>query len=308
MAEPHPAHKPVNGITLRALLLGLVFSFGIGAVVPFIALHMLGSNASAYFTSQLALFILFLLIVGLNLVLGKLKFSWILRRGELVVMFIMMALANSVPGLVSLWLPLVSSPYYYATAENNWADLIHPHLVHWLVPKDPVALQAFFEGAAAGASQIPWDVWIGPLLAWAPMIVALQVVTVCLMVILRRQWMEKERLIYPLMQLPLSMVQDDERGSLVKPFFRNPVMWAGFAMPVLLLSINGLSAYFPFIPAIDFFIPFPFFSSRFSFATLGFFYLIQTEVSLGLWVFTTLNELQKLFYTEIGWGSIWSRR
>lgn len=304
---------PVLGITARAVLLGLALSFGVGAVVPFISLHMLASNASAYFTSQIALFALFVLILFVNVVLGKLRVSWVFHRGELVILFIMMALANSVPGLVAYWVPLVSSPFYYASAENDWAEMIHPYIPDWLVPRDPAAIQAFFEGSTGGASQIPWDVWIGPLLAWAPLVIALQVVMICMMVILRRQWVEKERLIYPVMQLPLAMVRDDDRGSLLKPFFRNPVMWIGFSMPVLLLSVNGLSAYFPFIPSLSFSIPFPLFSSRFSFATLGFFFLIQTEVSLGLWVFTLLNELQQLIYTEIGWGidqepavSVWS--
>ena len=61
------------------------------------------------------------------------------------------------------------------------------------------------------------------------------------------------------------------------------------------------------------FIPFPLFSSRLSFATLGFFFLIQREVAFGLWVFTLLNNLQDFVYHELGWGvereavvSVWS--
>ena len=47
------------------------------------------------------------------------------------------------------------------------------------------------------------------------------------MVILRRQWMERERLIYPLVQVPLAMTQSEERGQALGPFFKNPIMWAG---------------------------------------------------------------------------------
>ena len=302
-----------SGVTLRALALGLILAPAVGASVPFIGLHMLGSSPNGYFASSMSLVVLFVLVIAVNLLLGCLNRSWVLQPGELVVIFVMMTLANSVPGIISYWLPLVSSPFYYANAENNWADLIHPHLPHWLVPRDEEAIQAFFEGAARGASDIPWDVWAVPLLGWLPLFVALQLVTICLMVILRRQWMEKERLIYPVMQLPLSMIRDDASGSLVKPFFRNPIMWIGFCMPLVPMTLIGLHSYFPFFPRLEFSIPFPLFSSRFSFATLGFFFLIQTEVSLGLWVFTLLNYFQEFVYRGVGWGidqepvvSVWS--
>ena len=41
------------------------------------------------------------------------------------------------------------------------------------------------------------------------------------MVILRKQWIERERLIFPLAQLPLEMTK--------KSFFKNKLMWLGFA-------------------------------------------------------------------------------
>ena len=60
-------------------------------------------------------------------------------------------------------------------------------------------------------------------------------------------------------------------------------------------------------------IPFPLFSARLSFATLGFFFLVQREVVFGLWVFKLLNDLQAYIYAETGWGieemeaiSVWS--
>ena len=225
----------------------------------------------------------------------------------------MTSLANSVPGLLSYWVPLVSSPFYYASLENNWGELILPYLPTWVVPHDLAAIRAFFEGNEGQASAIPWQVWLTPLLSWLPLVVALHVATLCLMVIVRRHWVENERLVYPVMQLPLAMVQDDERGSLIKPFFRNGVMWIGFSVPVLTGTVIGLHTYFPFLPTIDLSIPFPLFSSRLSFATLGFFFLIQREVTFGLWLFTLLNNLQGTIYRAIGWGteqepaiSVWS--
>ncbi|MCY4605481.1 MAG: hypothetical protein OXE49_14730, partial [Gemmatimonadetes bacterium] len=307
-------HSPIaQGLTLRSLVIGLLLAFGVGAVVPFLGLYVQGSNSGAYFTSQIAHLLLFLLILVVNASLGPIRRSWVLQRGELVVIFIMTSLANSVPGLLSYWVPLASSPFYYASPENNWGELILPYIPTYLVPHDLEAIRAFFEGNEGQSSAIPWEVWLTPLLSWLPLVVALHVATLCLMVVVRRHWVENERLVYPVMQLPLAMVQDDERGSLIKPFFRNGVMWIGFAVPVITGTVIGLHAYFPFLPTIDLFVPFPLFSSRLSFATLGFFFLIQREVTLGLWLFTLLNNLQETIYRSIGWGieqepaiSVWS--
>ena len=133
------------------------------------------------------------------------------------------------------------------------------------------------------------------------------------MVMVRRRWMDHERLIYPVVQLPLAMVQEDSRGSLVGPFFRNWVMWLGFAVPVVVGAFIGLHRYFPFVPDINLIYPLPFVSARLSFATIGFFFLIQREVAFGLWAFTLINNLQEFIYQDVGWGierypsvSVWS--
>ena len=46
-------------------------------------------------------------------------------------------------------IPLMAGLFYYATPENNWAELIHPHLREWMVVKDPKAVWDLFEGAGA---------------------------------------------------------------------------------------------------------------------------------------------------------------
>ena len=69
-------------------------------------------------------------------------------------------------------------------------------------------------------------------------------------VILRKQWVDHERLTYPMMQLPIAMIEDDEgpRPSLIKPLFRDWLFWAGFALPFIVGLNNGLMRYFPLDP------------------------------------------------------------
>ena len=303
MHHPCEIELKISHMTLRSVISGLILSATVGALGPYIGLYIQGSNATAYFTSQIAHVFLILLILVFNVIAGFCRRSWAFNRSELVVMFIMMSLANASPGIISFWVPVASAPFYHASIENNWHTVIMPHLPNWLVPHDLEAIRAFQEGSSQELTRIPWEVWLQPIMAWLPVLVALYVATISLMVILRGQWVEKERLIFPVIQLSLDMVRDGEGGSLLRPFFRNPVMWLGFSVPLVVGIVRGLHAYYPFLPTIDLTLPFPLFRTFLSFATLGFFFLVQREVAMGLWVFSLLNDLQVHIYHKIGWGT-----
>ena len=289
-------------MTLRSLLLGLSLALLVGALGPFLSLYVQGPNSSAYFTSQIAHFILFLLVAVVSVGLGSIKRTWAFEKGELLVMFILMSLANATHIIIFHWVSLGSSPFYYARTENNWLEEIVPYIPSWLVPHHEEGVRSFYEGSSREAG-INWEMWIDPIVGWLPLFMALPVISICLMVILRRRWVEQERLIYPVVQLSLSMVQEDGRRSLIRPFMRSGAMWLGFSVPVIVGTLIGLHAYFPFVPKIDVAYPIPLFKTGYiSFATLGFFFLIQREVALSLWVFTLLNYLQREIYDRIGWG------
>ena len=74
----------------------------------------------------------------------------------------------------------------------------------------------------------------GPL-PWAPGWVfyfGFYLTLISVMAILRRQWAERERLVYPISQVPLAMIQEGKTAGLIKPFFKSGIMWCGFAIPL----------------------------------------------------------------------------
>ena len=62
---------------------------------------------------------------------------------------------------------------------------------------------------------------------------------ICLSVLLRKQWIEHERLSYPIIQLPLEMTRPDGR------LFKSKMMWLGFAIAGGIDLINGLHVFWP---------------------------------------------------------------
>ncbi|MBI2502085.1 MAG: hypothetical protein HYW07_02495 [Candidatus Latescibacteria bacterium] len=278
---------PLTPFTPRSLGLGAFFSLCIAIGDPYGNMVIRGSYMGLDFSTPGAVFLFFLLA-------GLLNHALRLRREELLVVYAMMIAASAIPtmGLSEYLLTIISGVQYYASPENEWALLIQPHIPTWMVPQDPEAIKWFYEGAPKGQG-VPWGVWLGPLACWLVLATALYLVMISTTVILRKQWVEQERLVYPIVQVPLEMVQ--QGGG--RPFFRNPAMWAGFALPVLASTFNGLHAYFNFIPALQLVSSTPILRNtvnlefRLSFPMLGFSYLINLDIAFSLWFFNTVAKL-----------------
>jgi len=232
-----------------------------------------------------------------------------LNSRELVVVYIMLIVASAIPtmGLSEYLLPILGSAYYYATPENDWANLIQPYIKDWMVPQDMEAIKFFYEGAPKGYG-IPWGVWLKPLMYWGILLAAVYLTMVSIMVILRKQWIERERLVYPLVQLPQEMVRQ-EGGRALNSFFRNPTTWVGFALPMIIGSMNALHHYYYFLPSINLVGSTPLFRRtvnlifRWSFPMIGFSYLINLDVAFSLWFFNLLALSQRGIMNMLGVAS-----
>lgn len=303
--------KVSSGLTVRAFIVGAMLSFFIGVAAPYGNMIPRGSYMALNISTPIALFLFFVLVGLVNVVLGLIHTRWALTRTELATIYMMMIIAATVPtkGFTEAWLPKITGPYYYATPENDWANLAHPYIKDWMVPQDPEAIRYFFEGLPEGMG-IPWGIWIRPLLYWSLFFVVLCFVMICIASILHKQWMQHERLIYPLVQVPMEMLREDERRSFVNPFFRNPVMWIGFAIPVLLTSVNAFHNYYHFASPIHLVTSISAFRRtilipvRLSFSMLGFSYLINLDIALGIWFFYLLGTLQQGIFGVLGIASM----
>ena len=298
------AHRSVS---LRAFLVGLVFCLVIAAGEPYGVLFLRGSALAADFSTGAALCLFLLLTLLINPAARLLTGSQ-LRSGELATVYIMMIVASAIPswGLTMNLIPLLGGFFYYATPENDWISAIVPHLPEWLVPTNREALWKLFEGSARGEG-VPWEAWGTPLLAWSLFITTIYFVTLCLLVILRKQWVEHERLLFPLAILPLEMsTQQEDRW--LPAFLRNPLTWIGFLIPAAINSVNALHAYFNFIPRINLNVSMLIlrdsvnlnFTPRFE--VIGLAYLLSLDVSFGVWFFAFLAHLQTGFERMMGWS------
>ena len=293
--------------TVRATVLGAALASFLAAGVTYSTCYLQGSFMALGTSTVGALFLLFVLTAFLNPLLRLAHPRLGLGRRELLLVYIMMVMASPVASLfVGGLVTFGAVPQYYATPENQWGDFVLPYLPAWLVIQDPQATGALYEGLGQGAS-IPWRVWMPVLLGWLPFLASLFVVMIATMAILRRQWVDNERLIFPLTVVPLAMTEVGRRGEALGPFYRNPVMWAGFVVPAAWGTLHGLYNYFPeiFVLAQDvdmLHVVIPIFRNTsklliyFRFNILGFFYFLKTEIAFSLWFFNLVaNGLRGTF-------------
>lgn len=295
--------------TFRALLLGVSFSGCIGAGEIYATFYLKGSYMAFGFSTVGAVFLFFLLTGLVNPFLKLIHPRGALNHRELLLVYIMMVMASPIPSLfTSRFLHAVTAPFYYASPENDWDTLLH-YLPSRLMLTDPEALAPFYEGW--GPQQpILWKAWLPLFLAWTPFVAALFLAMISTMALLRKQWVENERLIYPLVQVPLAMADPGRSGDRIPPFFKNPVMWAGFAFPALWAILHGLYNYFPWftlastVNILNISVPCfhnteqLVFSIRFN--ILGFFYFLKTEVAFSLWFFNVLLKVVQGTFGVLG--------
>ena len=295
--------------TGRALLLGTTLSIIINIAFPYALLAMHTAGMSSDYITAGAVFLFFLVVGIANPLLRLVRRSWGLTSAELVIIYVMMLMASAIPtwGLTANLIPMLPALHYYATPENNWSDLLHPFVTSWLVPTDDMAIRYFFEGLPQGQS-IPWGAWFVPLTAWCSFMIAIYLMMISLTVILRRQWVDYDRLNFPLVQLPMEMVDTGSRDDIVSPFLKNPLMWAGFVIPFLTLSTLGLNHYFPFIPELEFshylFVrplsqALHFFVS---FTVMGLAYFLSLDVGMSIWLFHLLTKVQMGVENVVGYS------
>jgi hypothetical protein len=250
----------------------------------------------------------FILIAAvLNKLMEKFRPQAVLTRPELLVIFGMGLIASALPSyFMGHLIANVAAPYYFANAENRWAEDLHPHLPTWAVVADRTAVRWFFEGLPAGA-KIPWGVWIVPLFWRLSLVGATGIFGLCAASILRKQWVEHERLSFPLMTLPMAMVERQPEGFFPVGFMNRPIFWVGFALASFPIYWNMVGYFVPLFPQIpsefdllSFGRHFPPIHTRLYSVIVGVSYFVDLDVMSSILAFHLLLTLEMGFLNRLG--------
>jgi hypothetical protein len=261
------------------------------------------------------IFVLFC-VCCLNLLVARKWPSKALAGGELAVIYILTAVGSAVSGigLIGFLTPALANPIQFATESNNWNEFL-PYLPAWLIPQDRDAINDFYAGNSTLYTWPHIRAWALPLTSWAVFMLVLFFTTMCLTAILRRQWVLRERLAFPIVEVPMEMTV--RRGGF-ETLLRNRGFQYGFLLPCFIQTLNSLNYLYPSLPslpikpegALDLG---PYFKDRpwnalgyfpvgFHPNTIGLAYLLSVEVSFSCWFFFVVRKLEIVYCTAMSLG------
>ena len=306
-----------GGFTWRAAIIGglLVVFIAIWSQYAELVIH--GTQISLTYPPIGAFLIFFGFIILFQWPLFRLRRQLALSTRELVIIWSMLSLAIGVASIdiAQKVPPMVAGAVYYASPENHYQERFLPHIAPWLTPQDPEVVRGMFEGSAHG---VPWQAWLGPLSGWSAFFLLAYWVMLCGVSLFQRQWVDHERLLFPLVAVPLQIIEQPEPDRVFNRFFCNKLVWLGIFLGAAPHLYTGLHDYFPKVPQVDIFLwgtplgsnfgkPLtPLNSLRIAVLPLiiGLSYLLTREISFSLWLFYLLGKVEAVLGTAAGIDSL----
>ena len=185
--------------------------------------------------------------------------------------------------------------------------LIQPYLPRFAVPQpEGDAIRWFWEGLPSGQG-LPYQLWLGPIFWWLTLLFTVYFVCFCIVVILRRQWQDEERLVYPITELPRLLLEDDSTGR--GTILRSPVFWTGFWIALGMVLFSTIRFFQPGFADLAVWEGnpfslghgFPILDFRLVPPILGFMFFANTGISFSIWFFYLVAVLQEGITNRIGY-------
>lgn len=304
-----------------ALLTGLFFSILICAFSPYNNIKLQNSPlGGGHF--PLGSFGVLLLLMAANPLLSRIGKNWRFHYRELVLIWSMTAVSSGIAytGLIRTFLINITTPGWLNLHGEIGKEIV-PYASSYLFPGGAAFIRSLYGGLNGGmemswlevAARVPWGVWLAPFLLWALFILFVYSAVLGVVGLFSHQWIENEKMNFPLIQVPEFLSREADRKTLRK-LFCNRYLIAGLAIPFILHGLNGLHTYFPEVPRIPtVLLAQPYIPREGILAGLykvkvyiipafvGFAFLASRQVSLSFWFFFVMGGLLPGLLAIFGW-------
>ena len=311
------AGRNQNRVTARSVLIGLLFAMFFCAVTPYNDFKIGATFLAGNQFPIGAMFILFFFAAIVNTPLRRFAPAKAFRPAELITIWVLMLVASGLPssGLMRYLIPGIAAPQYLSTETNHWQRRVWGSTPAWLRLSDPAAAKAYMSGYAHGQEHVPWAAWATPLLGWGILVFFFVVASFCFANLLRRQWIEHEKFAFPLVTLPLLIVEEPKPGRLVNDLLGNRLFWTAIALVTILHGIKGIHLLYPSVPDVvtdldpgQYMTSLPWskiggLPAKIYPLVIGLSYLLASEVCFSLWFFYLFFKLQLLIAGIYNWDT-----
>lgn len=316
-------HMKEPRIRLAAIFTGLLFVVLFCAFTPLNNIKLQNSPLAGGHFPLASFACLLILLVVVNPILSLIKQEWRFYSQELLLIWSMVTVATGIAytGFMRTFLINITTPEWFTTTSSNLGGALLPLLPPSLFPKDPGEIRVLYRGIEGGVDlswfevlhRIPWMTWTIPMLWWGLFVLMVYMAMIGMTGIFAHQWIENEKMNFPLLRVPEILSQEADKKRLWK-YFSHRYFLIGFGIPVFLHLINGLHTYFPETPEIPTLVllqPYipkegllsGFYKMKIYIypAFIGFAFLASKQVSFSLWVFFIMGGLFPGLLQSLGW-------
>jgi hypothetical protein len=309
----------IPGLTRKSALLGMI-------LIPIstywvMRMEVMSGNVGgggssfggAHYATCLSIFFnvvfITILLTALNQIWHRLFSKNLLQKEEILTIYVMLSISTGMAGtdMIQVLIPMLGHAFWFATPENEWESYFFPYLPKWLTVSQKSVLRGFYEGGSSLYTVENIKAWIVPIASWSLFLMALLLIMFCTNIIIKKQWIERERLSYPIIQIPAAIV-----GTEKTTIFKDKMFWIGFAIAGGINIYNGLAYLFPTVPLflVKYEIGHLFTTNPmnaigwtmialFPFA-IGLGYLIPVDLSFSCWFFFFFAKFQRMMASIIG--------
>ena len=311
LASAKTADAVYGHVTVRAILLSLFLSVlnDYWLVQLEVVRYSFATYAAPFYNCIFTL----LVVTGANFLTKRIFPRFALSRIELLTIYIMVSISSAVcsTNMMQILVSLMGYAFFFKSPENKWEQTFLDKIPRWLTVSDQSALRNYYYGNSSLYDPTNYTPWIIPALWWSAFCAVLISTMLCINTIFRKQWVESERLTFPIIMLPLEMTEDS--GSL----FKNKYMWLGFAIAGTITLVAGLNYLYPSMPYIrivrrdigQYFTTPPWnamggIPMGFYFWAIGVAFLMPLELSFSCWLFYWLFKLELVMCAAFGWNQL----
>ncbi len=240
--EDRPAPRWFSG---RAMMLALLLA-------PVTAYWSSDQLVDVIFSLMVPPVILTLIVAVANLVVRRVAPKWALTEGELIIFYAM----HTVMGAICAEWMNVINPYIHAYAfyhniDSRFDKYINPYTNRWffISPDDADKFTDYRNGGFGFRhflSRLP--LWWPYIFSWTVLVTFICSAMLCINSLMRDEWCNREKLAFPIIQLPMAIVQ---MGAGRSKLWQSKLFVIPFVVMFAIDMLNGFHFIYPSLPLIN---------------------------------------------------------
>lgn len=243
--SPHAPAEKMQWIRFRVLFLALLLA-------PITAYWTEEQSMDVIFSLMIPPVIMTLIVAMGNLVVRRLAPRFALTESDLIIFYGMHAVMGA---LCAEWMgtinPYIHSYALFKDGDSRFDKYVNPYTNPWffIQPKDADK----FKDYSNGGFRFPYflahlHLWWPYIFSWTVLITLVCLAMLCINSLMRDEWTNREKLAFPIIQLPMAIVQ---AGAGRTEIFRNKFFVIPFIIMFGIDINNGFHFLYPSIPYLN---------------------------------------------------------